>query len=447
MKLGELFIDLGVNSGGAFNTLSGFAFKLTNIIDLAERANAWVDKAFGGQARWANDILNYSQALNISTKSLQGLRIAAMEMGTPFDQMANKLKKLDEEWLQALQGQNTQGFIKKMSWFGLTDTDVKNAKNSLEIMQKMIQRTTRMSDARIREAFRRTYGFDEKETKAWLNYFRERQKYEEHSNVLSDEELRKQNELYFSINKLRIATDTMWNRIEVGKADLFKGWVEWLERAENKFAELVTEAESFKDIFLGLPRVFSDNAETIKVWEERLNKVYGWLNKIGAFVNGAGAFGMILYSELMSGAGFKQAFKNAKEGYSYARDISLGKEADLLEESNSVSKKSQETLQRIYDKISDKALLGEEKPSVMTGNKSVSDWIRSYTDPEIKFYNDDEYDQEGALEDYRIMNKGVGDTIINNDIDVIMNTTDSLSKTVVKEGVEEGLNEALSEAN
>ena len=102
MKLGELFIDLGVNSGGAFNTLSGFAFKMTNIADLADRVNGAIEKGFGNQARWANDILNLSQALDVSAKSLQGLRIAAKEVDAPFDKMGEKLKKLDEERLSGL---------------------------------------------------------------------------------------------------------------------------------------------------------------------------------------------------------------------------------------------------------------------------------------------------------------------------------------------------------
>jgi len=323
MKLGELFIDLGVNSGGAFNALSGFAFKLTNIADLAGRVNTAIEKGFGDQARWANDILNLSQALDVSTKTLQGLRIAAKEVGTPFDRMGEKLKKLDEERLSWLAGEN-EDFTRKMSWFRLNNTDIQNAQNSLELMQLMIQRTANISDNRLRESFRRAYGFNEDETRAWLNFFRERQRYENNSAVLSEEELQRQREIAYSLNNLGIATETMWNKISIGKAEVFKDFIDWLVKSEEKFADLITRATSFREVLVGLPSVFLENAESVKEWEDRLSTLYDWLQKVGAFVNGAMAFSAILFTQLKSGVGFKQAFKDAKEGYEYARGVSLG---------------------------------------------------------------------------------------------------------------------------
>lgn len=284
MKLGELFIDLGVNSGGAFNTLSGFAFKMTNIVDLAEKANSFIEQAFGGQARWANNILNSSQALDVSTRTLQGLRIAAMETGTSFDVMEKKLEKLDQERLAFLEGKNDE-FGTKMAYFGLTTNDIMEAENALELMQKMITVSQKMGNGWIKESFMRQYGFDVKERRAWINFFRERERFENHHGVLTEQELEDQDEIYLLINRLSIATDTMWNRVSAAKTGAFSGLIEGLAKAEERFADLVVDAQSFSDILAGLPKVFTENEEVAEKWSYWIKQTLLAIKAFGTFIS------------------------------------------------------------------------------------------------------------------------------------------------------------------
>lgn len=318
MKLGELFVDLNVNSGGAFNTLSGFAFKFGNIVDLAERANTFINNAFGNQAEWAHSILNTAQSLNISARSIQAIRVAAKELGVDWNVMTGKLKKLDEEYVRFLQGKN-DAFVEKMKWFGLNPDDIRNSQTSLELMQKMIANSNKIGNSRIREAFRRQYGFDVDEIKAWTNYFKEREKYESHANILSDEELKKQDKIRQSIKNLDVTTDTMWNKIASAKADALGGIVDWLVRVEERFTNLIISAESFSDIIKGLPQAFAES----DVWIERLTNLVEVFNKIGANINGIAAFLGVWKNDTNKNP--LVSFRNAREAYNYAYDVSMGK--------------------------------------------------------------------------------------------------------------------------
>lgn len=120
MKLGELFVDLGVNSGGAFNALSSFAFKLTNIANLGETVTRYVDEFFGEAPKWASNMRMLSRNVDLTTQELQDLEESAKVSQIDLNTAIGTYKRLWSEYYSFVAGGfKDEGYMEKWSkYFG-----------------------------------------------------------------------------------------------------------------------------------------------------------------------------------------------------------------------------------------------------------------------------------------------------------------------------------------
>lgn len=214
MKLGELFVDLGVDSGSAFSTLSNFAFKFNNVAQMADKLVKGIEN-FGGSkafASFSQDILNVSKELTVSTDKIQGLRRAANLMGTDWKTMTGKLRQFEKDRIGFFTQRN-KSFFSDYARFGLTQADVVSL-NSFDVMKKMIEVMKNISDERSKNAFIMDAGFDVQEFKAWEDYFKNQEAYDTHERNISREQLEASYDLNRSFDRLNQSLEDVGNDLK-----------------------------------------------------------------------------------------------------------------------------------------------------------------------------------------------------------------------------------------
>lgn len=203
MKLGELYVDLGVNSGSAFNTISNFAFQFNNLASLADKfthsITNGIAKPVFKNAPLLHDIKNLSVLLGESYKSIQGIRNAAGALGVNWSTMTGKIQKFNQERMSWALGQNPE-FMKKYAQFGLTDADMKLS--GLGVINRIIGTISGIGNESLRAQFAEISGFSLDELKAWQNFFKDRVRYEEDAYNFTEKEIEQGNALSLALNEL-----------------------------------------------------------------------------------------------------------------------------------------------------------------------------------------------------------------------------------------------------
>lgn len=210
MKLGELFVDLGVNSGSAFSTLSNFAFKFNNVADAANKMIKGLEH-FGGTkplADFSQNILDISRRLTISTDKIQGLRRAAVLTGTDFGNMARKLEEFEKERGSYVFGDRT--LLNKYSKFGL-DANALWKGNSLDVFRQMVNVINGIKDQRLRADYMAVAGFDVREFTAWQDYFKNQALYDNDKDNLTRKQLEDSEALNEEFRKLKTNVEGIGN--------------------------------------------------------------------------------------------------------------------------------------------------------------------------------------------------------------------------------------------
>lgn len=117
MKLGELFVDLGVNSGGAFNALSSFAFKFENLANLGGRVAKIIDDVVGEAPKWASSIKYLSESVDLSQRQIQNLEASSAVYSQDVKSAIGLYKSLWSEYYNWWRT-GDQGFLEKWGIFG-----------------------------------------------------------------------------------------------------------------------------------------------------------------------------------------------------------------------------------------------------------------------------------------------------------------------------------------
>lgn len=261
MKLGELFVQLGVDSGGAFNTLSNFAFKFNNVSTLAEKMQKSLEN-FGGaksMAEFSQSVLDLAKNLNLSTNNIQGLRRAALVSRADFTSMTSKMAEFEKRRINFIMGKDA-GFLSEYAKYGLTGKDILASKDPAEVMRKVIGALSRVRSERERQALISSAGFSVREMKGWQEYFKNQKKYDENENNLTYEQL-KQNE---NLNESLATLSTKFEDIGRSLQENLMPTIDNIIGKTNEFADAI-------DKFL--------KSGALKTW---LEKVGDWWKKDGA---------------------------------------------------------------------------------------------------------------------------------------------------------------------
>lgn len=203
MKLGELFVQLGVDSGGAFNTLSNFAFKFNNVATLAEKMQKSLEN-FGGaksMAEFSQSVLDLAKNLNLSTNNIQGLRRAALVSRADFTSMTSKMAEFEKRRVNFIMGKDSS-FLSEYAKYGLTGKDILASKSPAEVMRKVVGALSRVRSDRERQALISSAGFSVREMEGWQEYFKNQKKYDEDKNNLTYKQLKQNEQLNESLATL-----------------------------------------------------------------------------------------------------------------------------------------------------------------------------------------------------------------------------------------------------
>lgn len=145
MKLGELFVELGVQSGGAFNDLSSFAFKFNQLYDLASKVSDIFDKVFDNR-KYAANLRDLSMSTGLGTDQLQAMETAAKKTGSSLDSALgffNKVRKEHNDWVDS--GGKNSGYAQKMlRTFGIGPEELKHVKEPIQLINKMMASLSKM---------------------------------------------------------------------------------------------------------------------------------------------------------------------------------------------------------------------------------------------------------------------------------------------------------------
>lgn len=137
MKIGELFVDLGVNAGNSINTLTQFSIKFLAIKNMAQQMVGLFDELFGGTARFGQGLYNQNQITGMSVKLMQELANKEKQLGVAAGTTLNSLKAVQKANADILQG---QGNAKPFQKLGIDVSRLRQPQELLdEIMQKILK--------------------------------------------------------------------------------------------------------------------------------------------------------------------------------------------------------------------------------------------------------------------------------------------------------------------
>lgn len=282
MKLGELFVDLGVNSGSAFNTLTGFAFKFNQLFELTKNVGTALDNAFGKTLGYANKLNKLNQVTSVSRNTLQAMNLVAKKSGTSIESLAGELSKLDEEFLRFRRGDTS--LLKKVSPLGITSEDILKSTSSLELMEKIVKRIQQIPDSRARYGFLGGYGQSIENYNAWTDLFQNIEKYKKNGLALTDEEINSLDRLYKLNIEIGQKNEQRAEKFKAQNAPLFEAVIKYIQDIKDGFFDAIDGADSFGEA-VGKACDYSIK-KLNDVWTEIANSVdsSGGLAKLGTFI-------------------------------------------------------------------------------------------------------------------------------------------------------------------
>lgn len=243
MKLGELFVDLGVNSGSAFNTLTGFAFKFNQLFDLAKNFGGTLDSVFGKTPEYANKLNRLNQVTSLSRNTLQAMSYAAKTSKTSLDSMVGQITNLDEAFLRFRRGDSD--LLRKLSPLGITSKNILESKNSLELMEKVIKRVQAIPDDRTRYGFLQQFGLSVEDYNAYADFLENREHYEKRQINLTDEEIKNLDRIYKLRLEIEQKNEGMYNKFRAQTAPVFEELMNYIQEIKEGFYDAVSGADSF----------------------------------------------------------------------------------------------------------------------------------------------------------------------------------------------------------
>ena len=270
MKLGELFVDLGVNSGGALSSLSSFAFKFNQLAELAKTLTSAVDNMFGTTPQYAHNMTLFSQSTDVAKKSIQGMMIVAKESGGSIDDMISKIQKYDDEVFQMKIGKGN--LAERLGLLGLDVNDVLKAKSGIDVISAVIKQADSISSKRDKEAFLRMEGFTTQQANIWREYLKNRAKYDNDRRILTKDEIKNLDTIWKIQQRLGNERRMALDKLRAQNAGRIVQWETKLNNIMMAFDDLV-----YGDKSLG---VFAqDIARNLGVSEEHIENVYDFFKK------------------------------------------------------------------------------------------------------------------------------------------------------------------------
>lgn len=244
MKLGELFVDLGVNSGGAFNALSNFAFKFENLASLSERVTGWVEDFFGDTPEYAQKLNQLSKATGLSVKNLQDLKFSAERSGTTLESAVGKMSSLLTELTQwNLEGKKLDsGFFKKFQQIGFTPDELASITKVDQLIQSIIQKINQRPEI---AQFAKSTILPQELFDTFDLYYNRREELDSLDESLTQDQINRLEKLDAKLKAVSENSSRRWNAWKADHSEMFNNLLKMMEDLNKEFFDAVTNADSF----------------------------------------------------------------------------------------------------------------------------------------------------------------------------------------------------------
>lgn len=141
MKLGELFVDLGVNSGNALNSLTNFSIKFLALKTAASQVAGVVDDLFGGTMKYGQQLEKMNFMTGVSVEWMQKMKFSAEQVGSSFETVIGTLKNLQQENAKIMMGEGNASPFQKLN------IDVSKLRDPIALLDEIMAKVMRLEPA------------------------------------------------------------------------------------------------------------------------------------------------------------------------------------------------------------------------------------------------------------------------------------------------------------
>lgn len=250
MKLGELFVDLGVNAGGAFNQIATFAFQFENLAHLSERATKWVDDFFGETPKYAHSLQQLSDRTGLSVENLQDLELAAKQSGTTIEALVGKYESLASAWTDwSLRGKDAgDSFAVSLRKMGFTQEEIAGFRTAEDFIVSILDKINNPISKGAAQQLKRAL-LPQEMYEAFDLYYNHREELEDAESGLDREHIRRLSDLDKYLKMVSENATRRYNRWKGDHAETFKGILKFIDDFNSELYEAVDNSESFGDAF------------------------------------------------------------------------------------------------------------------------------------------------------------------------------------------------------
>lgn len=227
MKLGELFVDLGVNSGSALNSLTTFSIKFNSLAMMAEKVGDIFDNTFGKVANFGQQLAKANRATGISVEWFQKMKWSAEQTGTSLETVISAVKGLQKANADILLG---QGNIKPYQRLNI---DMSYLRNPTQLMDEIMSKLMRYN-----HAFQQTLLSELGISEDILDLYKQKTINIHDSLGLTQQEVEELDDLKKEWVALRQTFSGMSSKFFAGLADEAKTAIKWIRELINGFIDL-----------------------------------------------------------------------------------------------------------------------------------------------------------------------------------------------------------------
>ena len=141
MKLGELFVDLGVDSGNALNSLAMFSGKFLTLGKMAQEVTRAIGGLYGGMTDYVVGLRNQNLITGVSIDAMQKLKFRADQLGISYEGVFNSLKAIQKANANILMGKGGYSGFQKLN------IEVNRLRNPLELMNETMEKLVKYQPA------------------------------------------------------------------------------------------------------------------------------------------------------------------------------------------------------------------------------------------------------------------------------------------------------------
>lgn len=149
MKLGELFVDLGVNSGNALNSLTNFSIKFLALKNAASQFGEVFDALFGATAKYGQQLTHNNMLTGQSVEWMQKMKFRVEQVGGSLEDVMATMRHLQKMNADVLMGKGLPEAIGKLN------IDVSKMREPTELLDEIMSKLMRFEpgfrDALVQE--------------------------------------------------------------------------------------------------------------------------------------------------------------------------------------------------------------------------------------------------------------------------------------------------------